>query len=287
MGTHKYSGKGYYNGDVSAAYCDVCGYVHLVDVPDNDDVNKYYEEDKFYATHSPVGWFDKEIRENEDGLWNSYYGFLSNLIIRNTNAIPSILDIGCGCGWFVRYWNRRYCNAIGIDPSKSARDIAREYGSIVVDTIPDKKFDAVLLSLVLEHVPNPLESLIEVNDMLNDDGIVIVVVPNEFNPLQSIVAKDYGKDWFVQKPHINYFSKQTAIDIVKKAGFDIIETHSTFPMELMYIIGHKYIGNDVVGKKCHEFRLGFEKKFPKMAWKLYGAMNKISWGREIIVVGRK
>ena len=287
MGTHEYIGKIYSNGSIRASFCSKCEYVHLMDMPSDDDVNEYYENDKFYNTHSPVGWFDKEIKENENGLWDSYYEFLSKMIANNAVCNPTVLDIGCGCGWFVRYWNRHHGFAIGVDPSQSARDIAREHGSYIFDTIPDKKFDTVLLSLVLEHVLNPLESLIDVKDMLNDNGIVIIVVPNEFNPLQNVIAKDYRSDWFVQKPHINYFSKETAINIVKKAGFDIVEVHSTFPIEFMYISGYKYIGDDEVGKKCHEFRLGFEKRFPKMAWKLYDAMSKFGWGREVIVVGRK
>ena len=111
-----------------------------------------------------------------------------------------------------------------------------------------------------------------------------IIVPNEFNPLQNKVRERVGYDWFVQKPHINYFDKNQIKMLLRRCGYSIVDECGTFPIELMYLMGYKYIGNDRVGKKIHKFRLDFEKKLGIAAYKWYRVMyKKLGWGRESII----
>ena len=97
---------------------------------------------------------------------------------------------------------------------------------------------------------------------------------------------ELGYDWFVQKPHLNYFSKQSIAKCMNKWGFRVVKQTGTFPMELFWLMGYKYIGNDKVGQQVHTWRLNFESKYKGYAFKLYDWWYKwFGWGRETIVVG--
>ncbi len=47
----------------------------------------------------------------------------------------------------------------------------------------DRKFDVVVMSHVLEHIHNPSRALENVLSLLNEDGVLIVAVPNPSRPL--------------------------------------------------------------------------------------------------------
>ncbi len=51
-------------------------------------------------------------------------------------------------------------------------------GSIEKIPFEDKHFDIIILTEILEHLPNPGISLEEVRRVLKDDGVVVVSVPN-------------------------------------------------------------------------------------------------------------
>ena len=57
-----------------------------------------------------------------------------------------------------------------------------------------KKYDAINLFDVLEHVHNPTELLKKCHQLLKSRGIIVIEVPNDYNPLQKIVQKSLKKD---------------------------------------------------------------------------------------------
>ena len=143
------------------------------------------------------------------------------------------------------------------------------------------------MALVLEHVVDPLETvLIAKKNYIGSKGKLLVIVPNEFNPLQVRVQARVGGAWYVQQPHINYFSKVGINSLLQACGFRITYQGGTFPMELLYLMGHKYIGDDAVGQQCHQIRLNFERRMGWYAFRLYHLLySRLGWGRETIIVG--
>jgi hypothetical protein len=122
-------------------------------------------------------------------------------------------------------------------------------------------------------------------DFMGDYGVFMVVVPNEFNALQKRIVADLGNHWYVQKPHINYFSKASVGRLFESCGLRVVHQSGTFPMEIFYILGYKYIGNDTLGRKCHRRRLDIEGRFG-ISWQVYELLYKwFGWGRETIIVG--
>lgn len=84
----------------------------------------------------------------------------------------SVLDIGAGAGEHKRlfqYFNKK---TYSVDLVKSA-----DYQSDFTNTHFDRKFDAIWCSHVLEHQRNVGLFLDKIYDVLDDDGVLAVVVP--------------------------------------------------------------------------------------------------------------
>jgi hypothetical protein len=258
--------------------CWECGFAHLWPLPEESTVAAYYEDDQFYATHSPPDWFEKEQREHKAGLWWPYYDYLAGLL----DSGKPVIDWGCGSGWFIdRLIDKHWFAAVGVEPSAVARRWSPVKDFIVSD--PHKLSGLkgnVSLILTLEHIHNP-ERWLRTTILPHLDGKLLIVVPNEFNPLQ---AQAKG-DWFVSDPHLNYFTPYTLGQMMNRLGLSVTHVSATFPMELAIVLGYDYRGNDKRGRKWHNIRLGFEKKLGTRAFDIYGKLfNRWGWGREIIMV---
>lgn len=84
--------------------------------------------------------------------------------LRNRSA-SSILDLGCGTGWLAVYLGRAGFNVTGLDVSRQAIKLAREWadkeeldihfevGDIAELPYPDGAFDAVVANSIMEHFP--------------------------------------------------------------------------------------------------------------------------------------
>jgi SAM-dependent methyltransferase len=95
-----------------------------------------------------------------------------------------VLDIGAGSSPYRKYFS--HCNYVTqdfcqLEPSQlrfgsgySLIDIVSNAEQIPVD---DCTFDVILLTEVIEHVPNPIEVLKEASRILKDDGVLILTAP--------------------------------------------------------------------------------------------------------------
>ena len=81
-----------------------------------------------------------------------------------------------------------------------------------LDNIPrdDASYDAVLLTQVLEHVPDPAEVMIEIHRILKEDGQLFLSVP--------LNAPLHGEPW-----HFFHFTHYGIIELSKKAHFKVEE----------------------------------------------------------------
>ena len=96
----------------------------------------------------------------------------------------SVLDVGCGTGFFIESMRGRY-DAWGVDPSDIAVRLCRERGLTQVvqgsaydlSSLQGRRFDAVYFLDVLEHLPEDLPAVEEAIRVLKPGGHVIVTVP--------------------------------------------------------------------------------------------------------------
>jgi len=155
------------------------------------------------------------------------------------------------------------------------------------------KFDVINMGEVLEHLPDPKGMLKIAFDMLEDGGVLTLIVPNDFNPFQQILRKSCGfEPWWVAPPHhLNYFNIPSLSDLVQSAGFRVAHTETTFPIDMFLLMGKNYVGNDQVGREVHKLRMLFDlnltksgNEFSKM---IYEKFSEMGIGREILLYAKK
>ena len=129
--------------------------------------------------------------------------------------------------------------------------------------------------------------------ILAPGGLLLLISPNDFNPLQMSLWKHLGFKpwWVVPRHHLNYFDLASATGFVKARGFDVTHVETSYPLENFLIAGRNYVGNDAVGRECHKERKAFEtalfRNDPALLRGLAAGWASQGIGREFLVLGRK
>ncbi|KJK25735.1 hypothetical protein UB46_03530 [Burkholderiaceae bacterium 16] len=121
-----------------------------------------------------------EIRLNAQRPW----------LDRLPDDIKTILDVGAGCGVHSKYFLERGYIPTAVDLNDADFLFHNEIEFIkgnLLDLPPDRKFDAIFLSHVIEHFPNLERGLNHLRGLLNDGGYLCLVVP----PYEPIVCDNH------------------------------------------------------------------------------------------------
>jgi SAM-dependent methyltransferase len=245
--------------------CEGCGFRHVVPIPDPAQLKKIYEEE-YYSTEKPD--YFKNYEEDGD-WWNLSYDDRFDFFEANLSADRRrILDIGSGPGIFLRRGKERGWQAVGIEPSRQAAEYSRTLGLeicnelLTADTQGLGQFDVIHMSAVLEHIPDPISMLEIAHRLLLPEGVLCVVVPNDYNPFQIALrsACDYKPWWLAPPHHINYFEPSSLKRTMQRAGFTVTALSTTFPIDMFLLMGDNYTVDGRLGRQCHG---GFERASPE------------------------
>lgn len=278
--------------------CFDCGFKHALPLPDPLVLEREYR-DNYYADEKP----NFIAHAGEDQSWfelaqNDRLEIFEKLL---PGSRRRLLDIGCGPGFFLATAAKRGWNAHGIEPSRQAAAHARGLGLAITEGLFNKesaaalgRFDAVNLTNVLEHVPNPIVILEMATGMVDSGGIVCVGVPNDFSPLQIAArgAMNTG-DWWVAPPHhLNYFDFDSLAALMTRLELKVAERTTSFPMEAFLMMGENYVADPGLGRACHNKRKRFDFAFEAAGLRetrrdFYRAMAKLGLGREAVVIATK
>lgn len=187
--------------------------------------------------------------------------------LKNYYRVPSwqnegrALDIGCGNGAFLLLLKKLGWDVMGVDISDNVAQEVKAAGIPIftgeLERLKKEQgtFKLITLWHVLEHFPSPLETLQEVFELLTDNGIVIIEVPNS----NSFMAKVFRPNWFPWDlpRHLCHFTPATLSDLLRRAGFSGI-TLRFLPKNnvwrtLTYWLEDKEIGYDISRLEKNKF----------------------------------
>jgi 2-polyprenyl-3-methyl-5-hydroxy-6-metoxy-1,4-benzoquinol methylase len=205
--------------------CKSCGFKFTNPRPDDSVIGNYYKAESYVShTNSKKGIINKLYHSVRNYTLKSKIKMISGFVSRGT-----ILDYGCGTGMFLSAIKNAGWETYGMEPDDDARKIASEGGNNVfsdkgrINTyITDKKFNAITLWHVLEHVTDMPETLGFFKTRLNKDGALIIAVPNH----ASYDANYYKEFWaaYDVPRHLHHFDLKSMTSLVEKAGFKLQET---------------------------------------------------------------
>lgn len=88
----------------------------------------------------------------------------------------------------------------------------------------DEKFDVIIMISTLDHLPNPLETLISLKNLLTVNGKIYVEIPNRDEALNYFIPEpnlSSFRKFFWHRAHLFYFTKETISALFKKVGLSI------------------------------------------------------------------
>jgi len=113
----------------------------------------------------------------------------------------------------------------GIEVSRFAREISKKVTSVKVHDIDlfsqtlERKFDAISLFHVIEHIAQPVEFLRRVSQMLKKSGKMVIEVPSLDDALLATCPPYRAFYW--QRAHLAYYNAQTLRKVLKRAGLKV------------------------------------------------------------------
>jgi 2-polyprenyl-3-methyl-5-hydroxy-6-metoxy-1,4-benzoquinol methylase len=288
------------SGEKKVIECKTCGYAHVQPLPTQSELDAFYLNN-FYQDVK-TSYFDDYERDHDWWVLN-YNWLLDDMATLSGNKSLKglkLLDIGSGPGLFLKAASDKGLDVLGVEPSKEAYEYSRKKHNVNVKNVTveelDPKtgeFDIIHSSLVLEHILDPLKFISKSAKLLKKGGLLCIVVPNDFSPIQNINVKLGKKQWWVSPfEHLNYFNRKSLCGLFKKAGMEVVHDSVTFPIDLFLLMDRNYIDNPALGKECHFMRKSFEFNLKQTGSdefrkKLYSTFAKMGVGRELVFIARK
>jgi SAM-dependent methyltransferase len=147
-----------------------------------------------------------------------------------------LLDVGFGKGYLMQVARAYGFEVYGVDGSERLLErlspffgqrLARHW--VGDGPFPWGSFDALVLSHVVEHLPDPRAALCQAREALNPGGVVYVAVPD----MGSVQFRVLGRRWNTIHPlvHLQYFNQASLTRLLEDAGFEVVERieHQPFP----------------------------------------------------------
>ena len=224
-------------------YCNACSFNFTQHIPGKDEINRYYET-LDYVSHSNI----------KKGLINTIYHWVRKRmlwrkakIVEKNQVSKHLLDVGCGTGHFAGTMQYRGWKTVGIEPAVEPAEFAKKNfnltvkSSLFADDFTENYFDVITLWHVLEHLPELNKSMEKLHQLLKDDGMLVIAIPN----IKSYDAEKYQKYWaaYDVPRHIWHFSPETFRILATNHGFQVFN-QKTMPFDAFYIsmMSEKYKG---------------------------------------------
>lgn len=155
-------------------------------------------------------------------LMNYHKFFLNNI-----NQGDMVLDIGCGNGFLTFDIAKKAKEVVGIDIEKKNIKFAKQKFSAanikyiagdILKNFPDKKFDVIILSNVLEHIDNRTGFL---NKIKSHGSKILIRVPMINRDWITLYKKELGVEWRLDKTHFTEYTLESFQKEIENVGLKI------------------------------------------------------------------
>lgn len=157
---------------------------------------------------------------------------VASMMISQIPAGARVLDVGCGTGVLsLKVAAERQADVVGIEPNPDRALAAKNAGVNVLQGELTSgleslgKFDVLIFADVLEHIPDPLETLHICHEYLNPNGVVVASIPNVANWIirwELLRGRwDYAACGIMDATHLRWFTKKSVIELFENAGFNV------------------------------------------------------------------
>jgi len=173
----------------------------------------YFHDDRYYYDY-----------EGNKAAYQKGFRSKLELIRKYCPGGGKLLDVGAAHGFFMEEAGRAGFEPFGVEMSKAAATRASRYGVVfnspLAEVKTDHRFAVVTFIDSLEHFDQPADGLRQARDLLDDGGIVAVMVPN----IDSLFARLTRTHWHLLLPdeHLFYFTPGSLRLLFEKLGLELL-----------------------------------------------------------------
>lgn len=211
--------------------------------------------------------FHNDIATQFDRKYESSAAFVerfrvwTNLFGRYVVPGDYVIDLGCGSGIFSNYLAEKGCQVIGIDGSAAMIGLANQKKTSdkvqyirqtlpLVNPMPYGQQDVVIMSSLLEYLPDTKQMLWQVSNLLRPNGLFLVSMPNRlslYRQIERILFQLTGYPAYFA--HIRQRSTEVRFaQQLINSGFDVLQTvyfssHDPVSRLLKPVLPRQYVNN--------------------------------------------
>lgn len=196
----------------AAAYwrCGRCGHVSLAPLPTPGELAAYYN----------AQYRVPRDRQRAAAARNAAWALTA--LRRHLPAGGHVLEVGCSYGDVLAQIAAAGFRATGLEMDDRAAAAARAAGlsvrtGAVPEDLPDGPVDAVLMSHVLEHLPDGPRALAGIAERLAPGGVLLLRTPNA----GALAARLLGAywEWCAVPEHVQLYTAESLTQCLAGAGF--------------------------------------------------------------------
>ncbi len=194
--------------------CSHCNYIFVDPRPKQKEIDNYYKN------------FDYKDADLSENRIRSDARISLKFISKYIKSTDTLLDLGCGRGYFMDEAKNQGWNTEGIDYSNKIVAYAREklklnvIKSDIYKFTSKNKYQLITMNQVIEHVLDIDKLLEKIVSLLEPGGFIYIATPN----IQSASARVFGNEfeYLIPPEHINYFSIETLKKLLAKYNFRVL-----------------------------------------------------------------
>ena len=209
--------------------CRNCGLRWLSPRPTENAYHKIYDYENYFGGSDAEEDYDSVVASRKPVYIDRLKKIKSRL---NWNSSVRLLDIGAATGDFVYEARQVGFIADGLEISDYARERAKNKygieltrGSLEKSKLTLQKFDVIHLHHVFEHIPRPGEFLRTIWEMLPQDGLLVLEIPqqvyNDLDRVRMILKGGHLKESFgpYSLHHTYFYTPSTIRLLLEHCGF--------------------------------------------------------------------
>ncbi len=170
--------------------------------------------------------FDVDLSDNSS----------TGLILNRLKPASVVLEFGCATGRMTKYMKEKLaCEVYIVEIDKEAYDVAINYavdgvcGDILKYEWREKfasiRFDAIIFADVLEHLTRPEEALSKAAQLLGEDGMIYVSIPNiTHNDILTKAVEerfDYTEIGLLDNTHVHFWGRHNIDILAEQCGLKL------------------------------------------------------------------
>ena len=188
-----------------------CDFIFLNPRPLESNISKYYSNES-YTSHKRKGFFYNLLQKFS-------FSWKERLIKQYIYSKDSlILDYGSGKGELATYLNNKNYKVETFEPILQNKNTNNK--------LVNKKYDLIMLWHSIEHIHNINSALLNIDDMLNKNGTLIIACPN----IDAIEKKYFKSKWVAYDAprHLYHFNLKSINSLLDKYSLKVETTKNMY-----------------------------------------------------------